>query len=76
METKEIKREPAYQFVSTDTNQIISDLIAGYELLVKNTVRPASPEMQFIRWVADVIIHERMLNNWSANQNIPSRADG
>lgn len=76
METKEIKREPAYQFVSTDTNQTISDLIAGYELLVKNTVRPASPEMQFIRWVADVIIHERMLNNWSANQNIPSRADG
>ena len=49
METKEIKREPAYQFVSTDTNQIISDLIAGYELLVKNTVRPASPEMQFIQ---------------------------
>ena len=76
METKEIKRNPAYQFVSTDTNGIISDLIEGYELIMKSTVRPASPEMQLIRWVAHIIIQERMLNNWSANQNIPSRADG
>jgi len=76
LETKEIRRNPAYQFVSTDTNGIISDLIEGYELIMKSTVRPASPEMQLIRWVADIIIHERMLNNWSANQNIPSRADG
>ena len=76
METKEITRNPAYQFVSTDTNEVVSDLIQGYELIVKNTVRPASPEMQFIRWVAHVIVQERILNNWSANQNIPSRADG
>ena len=76
MESKEIKRNPAYQFVSTNTNGIISDLIEGYELIMKSTVRPASPEMQLIRWVAHIIIQERMLNNWSANQNIPSRADG
>ena len=76
METKEIKRNPAYQFASTDTNGIISDLIAGYELIMKNTVRPASPEMQLIRWMAHIIVQERMLNNWTGNQNIPSRADG
>lgn len=76
MESKEIKRNPAYQFVSTDTNGIISDLIKGYELIMKSTVRPASPEMQLIRWVAHIIIQERMLNNWTGNQNIPSRADG
>lgn len=76
MENKEITRNPAYQFVSTDTNEIIADLIQGYELLVKSTVRPASPEMQFIRWVAHIILQERMLNNWTGNQNIPSRADG
>ena len=76
MENKEIKRNPAYQFISTDTDEVISDLIRAYEIIVKSTVRPASPEMQFIRWVADVIVHERVLNNWSANQNIPSRADG
>ena len=76
METKEIKRNPAYQFVSTDTNGVIADLIEGYELIMKTTVRPASPEMQLIRWVAHIIIQERMLNNWTGNQNIPSRADG
>ncbi len=75
METKEIKRNPAYQFVSTDTNGIISDLIEGYELIMKSTVRPASPEMQLIRWIAHVIIQERVLNNWTGNQNIPSRAE-
>lgn len=76
MESKEIKRDPAYQFVSTDTNGIVSDLIEGYELIMKSTVRPASPEMQLIRWIAHVIIQERVLNNWTGNQNIPSRADG
>lgn len=76
MEIKEITRNPAYQFVSTDTNEVISDLVTGYELITKSTVRPASPEMQFIRWVAHVIIQDRMLNNWTGNQNIPSRADG
>lgn len=76
MGTKEITRNPAYQFVSTDTNGIISDLIEGYELIMKSTVRPASPEMQLIRWIAHIIIQERVLNNWTGNQNIPSRADG
>ena len=76
MESKEIKRDPAYQFVSTDTNGIVSDLIEGYELIMKSTVRPASPEMQLIRWIANIIIQERVLNNWTGNQNIPSRADG
>ena len=43
---------------------------------MKSTVRPASPEMQLIRWIAHVIIQERVLNNWTGNQNIPSRAEG
>lgn len=69
-------RNPEYQFLPTDTEEIVSDLIQGYEILVKNSVRPASPEMQFIRWVANIIVQERTLNNWTGNQNIPSRADG
>lgn len=76
MESKEISRNPAYQFISTDTNEIVSDLIQGYELITKRAVQPASPTMRFIRWVAHVIVQERMLNNWTGNQNIPSRADG
>ena len=76
MESKEINRNPAYQFVSTDTNEVVSDLVQGYELITKRVVRPASPTMRFIKWVAHVIVQERVLNNWTGNQNIPSRADG
>jgi len=76
LENKEIERNPAYQLISTDTNEVLSDLIQAYELIAKKTVRPASPEMKFIQWVAHVIVQERTLNNWSVNQNIPSRADG
>lgn len=76
METKEIKRNPMYQFVSTDTNEIVAELIQRYEQEMKITVRPASAEMQIIRWAAHIIVHERVLTNWVANQNIPSRADG
>jgi len=32
--------------------------------------------MQFIRWVCNIIIQERVLNNYTGNQNIPSRAEG
>lgn len=47
-----------------------------YELLTGTVVHPASPEMQFIRWVGNIIIHERVLNNYTGNQNVPSRAEG
>lgn len=68
-------RNPEYQFIPTDPEIIISDLIAKYEELTGVTVLPASPEMQFIRWVGNVIIQERVLNNYTGNQNIPSRAE-
>lgn len=47
-----------------------------YETLTGTVVHPASPEMQFIRWVCNIIIQERVLNNYTGNQNIPSRAEG
>ena len=71
-----MSRNTEYQFVSTDTEGIVSELIARYEELTKSTARPGSPERLFIQWVAGVIIHERVLNNVTANQNIPSRAEG
>lgn len=69
-------RNPDYQFVSTDTETIISELVAKYEELTDSTVRPGSPERLFIQWVANVIVQERVLNNITGNQNIPSRAEG
>ncbi len=71
-----MSRNPEYQFVSTDTDALVSELIAGYEAITKTTVRPASPEKLFIQWVASIILHERVWNNYTGNQNIPSRASG
>lgn len=71
-----MSRNAEYQFVPTDTDSIISKLVAGYEELTGTAVRPASPEMLFIRWVGNIIIQERVLTNYTGNQNIPSRAEG
>jgi len=69
-------RNKEYQFISTDTNALVSQLISAYEQIVGITVQPASPERLFISWIADVIVQERVLNNYTGNQNIPSRAEG
>jgi len=71
-----LSRNPDYQFVSTDTETLVTDLITAYEKITNITVRPASAERLFIQWVASIILHERALNNYTANQNIPSRAEG
>lgn len=71
-----MSRNPEYQFVSTDTDALVSELVSGYEKITKTTVRPASPEKLFIQWVASVVQQERVLNNYTGNQNIPSRATG
>ena len=71
-----MSRNTQYQFISTDTNAIVSALISGYEKITGISVQPASPEKLFIQWVADVIIQERVQNNYTGNQNIPSRASG
>ena len=69
-------RNNDYQFIPTDTSTIVSQLISAYERIVGLTVHPASPERLFIQWIADVIIKERVLNNYTGNQNLPSRAEG
>lgn len=69
-------RNPEYEFVSTDTDELVSVLVAGYEQITGITVRPASAEKLFIQWVASVILQERVWNNYTGNQNIPSRASG
>ena len=71
-----MSRNTQYQFVSTDTDKLVSDLVAGYEKITGVSVQPASPEKLFIQWVADIIIQERAINNYTGNQNIPSRAEG
>lgn len=71
-----MSRNTQYQFIPTDPDEIIAYLIAQFDALTGTAVRPASPEMLFIRWVANIIVHERVLTNYAGNQNIPSRAEG
>lgn len=71
-----MSRAIEYQFVPTDPEEIVAELIALYEKIFETTVQPASPERLFIQYVAAIIIQERVQNNYTGNQNIPSRAEG
>ena len=65
-----------YKFVPTDAGDIVSALVTAYERITGRALHPADPDMLFLRWVADVIVQERVLTNYAGNQNIPSRASG
>lgn len=65
-----------YQFISSDIDEIMSELITQYELMTERTVLPSSPERLFIAWIAGTITELRAQINYSGNQNIPSRAEG
>lgn len=71
-----MSRNAEYQFVSTDPEELVALMIAMYEKLTGGAVQPASPERLFIQWAAAVLVQERALNNYTGNQNIPSRAEG
>lgn len=65
-----------YQFIPTDPDSIVEWMTAKYEELTGVTVQPGSPERLFIQWAASVVIQERIMANYAANQNLPSRAEG
>jgi len=71
-----MSRNPEYQFIDTDTDKLVSLLVTGYEKITSKTLQPGSPDRLFVQWVANVILQERALNNYTGNQNIPSRAEG
>jgi phage-related baseplate assembly protein len=71
---------PDVEFVETDTETVISNMIALYEELVKQSgrenyqVQPGSPERIFISWMAAVIVQQRVLINETAKMNVPRYA--
>ncbi len=69
-------RDTEYQFVDTTASTVLSTIIKKYESLCKVTVQPASPERLFCDWAAAVITQLLVDINYTANQNIPSRAEG
>lgn len=70
-----MSRNTGYQFVDTDTDALVSDLVSAYETITGRTLKPASPEKVFISWVAGIILQERVYGNYIGNQNVPSRAE-
>ena len=71
-----MSRNTEYEIIPTDTTQMVDQMIADYEAMTGETVRPASPEKLMIQWVASIIHAERVKGNFAANQNLPSRAIG
>jgi phage-related baseplate assembly protein len=71
---------PDIEFIETDTETIISNMIALYEELQKADgredyqVRPGSPERLFISWMAAIVVQQRTLINETAKMNVPRYA--
>lgn len=69
-------RNTDYKFVETDSEKILSKLIQKYEEITGHTLKPSEPDRLFISWVTNIIVSERVNQNYAGNQNIPSRAEG
>jgi len=69
-------RDPEYKFVSTDVKQCLSGLIADFERITDETVKPASKDRLLIQWAANIAVHLCARINYAGNQNLASRADG
>lgn len=64
------------QYVDTDTERLVALFIKGYEMICKKKLYPADPLRLFILWIADIMVHQRVLINDSAKQNLPRFARG
>ena len=71
---------PDIEFLETDTETVISNMIALYEEMQRaegrdnEKVRPGSPERLFISWAAAIIVQQRTLINETAKMNVPRYA--
>ncbi len=71
---------PDIEFLETDTETVISGMIALYEEMQREAgrdnykVRPGSPERVFISWMAAIIVQQRALINETAKMNVPRYA--
>ena len=51
-----MSRGAEYKFIPTDPEDIVLWLTAIYEEIMGVTVQPASPERNFIQWMAEAIV--------------------
>lgn len=75
-----MNRNTSYEFVSTDTDKIISEITENYKRFSESNLSVTDPEdlaiVLLIRWFASLIAIERAHINRAGNRNIPSRSDG
>ena len=69
-------RDTEYEFVSTDVSELVSVMITAYQNITGVRPAAASPERLLIHWAASILLQSRALLNRTANQNLPSRAEG
>jgi len=67
---------PDINFVDTNTETLVNNLVMSYEAFTGRTLYPADPARLFILWIADIIMQERVIINESAKQNVPRYAEG
>lgn len=70
------RTKPNVQYVDTDTEKLVNLLIKGYEDITKKKIYPADPMRLFILWIADIMVQQRVLIDYSAKQNLPRFAEG
>ncbi|MCD8355856.1 MAG: baseplate J/gp47 family protein [Clostridia bacterium] len=67
---------PDVEFVETDTEGIVNELIQKYEQEFGRTLYPADPVRQLILWFASILSQERSMMNIAAKRNLPRYATG
>lgn len=70
------RKYPDIDFVDTNAENIMTELIQGFETITGRTLYPASPEKLFIAWVNSIIVQQRVIINETAKKNVPRYADG
>ena len=64
------------EFIETDTETIINEMISDFEENYGRSLSAADPVMLLIKWFASLIVQERVLINYCANMNIPKYSKG
>lgn len=57
-------------FVNTDAESVLTEMINKFEEITKRTLYPASPERLFIAWMASIVVQQRVLINETAKMNV------
>lgn len=67
---------PDVDFVDTDTETIVNEMTADYELQSGRTLYPGDPIRMLIAWFAAILSQERSFMNIAAKRNLPRYAKG